>query len=103
MNNTLKHASKLMDLPPYIAFTYQHDFYVTLTDNDLLNCIHNTVLSCNFNMALTPSNIPQCTVALFNNNISQVYILQFQIFTKPFELLPTSVVVYQTNTLNANV
>ena len=37
-NTSLKHATQLLDLPQYLALTYQHDYYLSLYSSDSRYC-----------------------------------------------------------------
>lgn len=70
--NTTMHATQLLDLPDFFAVTYQHDYYIPLTSTDLANCMHGSTIVCNFNLELIPKSVPQCSLALFQNNVNRV-------------------------------
>lgn len=103
--NGSKHATKLLDLPDYMALTYQHDYYHSLSSSVLVNCVHGSTVICNFNMALIPTTVPQCSSALFQNNVKQVSqlcnfrFLENHISHDIIELTPTSVLVYDSEDL----
>lgn len=105
VNNTLKHATKLLDLPDFFAVTHQHDYYLPLSAKQLTNCQHDSAITCNFNLALIPSHVQQCTIALFNNDMKQVKrlcnfrFLENHLTHDIIELSSTSVLVYQSDTL----
>lgn len=105
-NKRLKHATKLLDLPNYIALTYQHDYYLPLTDSDLIKCEHSRDIHRNFYMALIPTTVPQCALALFENNVNQVSalcnlrFLENHISHAIYELTPTSVLVFYSEDLH---
>jgi len=100
VNATSSHATKLMSLPKYVATTYQHDYYVTLSVEDLANCIHDVHMYCPSNIPLIPTSKPSCTMALFNNNVTMVNqlcnfrFLQNHITSTIIELSSTSVLIY---------
>ncbi|XP_052083821.1 uncharacterized protein LOC127721190 [Mytilus californianus] len=108
VNNTLKHATKLLDLPDFLALTHQHDYYLPLSSNQLTNCQHVSVITCSFNIALVPSHVKQCTIALFNNDKKQVKslcnfrFLENHLTHDIIELSSTSVLVYQSDKLAIN-
>ncbi|CAG2232505.1 unnamed protein product [Mytilus edulis] len=108
VNNTLKHATKLLDLPDFVALTHKHDYYLPLSSTQLTNCQHESVITCSFNIALIPSHVQQCTIALFNNDKKQVKslcnfrFLENHLTHDIIELSSTSVLVYQSDTLAIN-
>lgn len=66
-------ATQLLSLSSYFAITSHHDYFVSLSTEDLSNCVQGSVRMCNFNVPLNPITIlPDCTMALFANNIKQV-------------------------------
>lgn len=101
VNNTFKHATKLLDLPDFFAVTHQHDYYLPLSAKQLTNCKHDSAITCNFNLALIPSHVQQCTIALFKNDMKQVKrlcnfrFLENHLTHDIIELSSTSVLVYQ--------
>ncbi|XP_063412759.1 uncharacterized protein LOC134695439 isoform X1 [Mytilus trossulus] len=108
VNNSLKHATKLLDLPDFFAITHQHDYYLHISANELSNCKHESIVTCNFNKALIPTHVPQCTIGLFNNDINQVSqfcdfrFLKNHLTHDIIELSSTSVLVYQSDSLALN-
>ena len=105
-NKTTKHATKLLDLPQYLALTYQHDYYLPLSTDDLTNCVHGPIVFCSFNKALIPITVPDCSLALFQNNVKQVSrlcnfrFLENHLSHDIIELTPTSVLVYDSEELD---
>ena len=105
-NTSLKHATQLLDLPQYLALSYQHDYYLPLYSSDLTNCVHGNVIYCNFNMALVPTSVPQCSLSLFQNDVKQVSrlcnfrFLENHISHDIIELTPTSVLVFDSEELD---
>lgn len=103
INHTSKHATKLVSLANYLAVTNSHDYYTTLTTDDLTNCVHGQTIFCPFNVALTPTQVPGCTIALFNNDVDLVNkhcnfrFFHNHLITNIVELTPTSVLVYRNN------
>ena len=100
VNRTSSHATQLLSLPSYIAVTNHHDHFVSLEPSQLVNCVHGKTILCNFNIPLTPITVPDCTMAIFANNVKQVHKLcDFRFvphLLKPniIELSPTSVLLY---------
>ncbi|CAC5379943.1 unnamed protein product [Mytilus coruscus] len=105
-NKTTMHATKLLDLPQYLALTYQHDYYLPLSTDDLTNCVHGPIVFCTFNKALIPITVPDCFLALFQNNVKQVSrlcnfrFLENHLSHDIIELTPTSVLVYDSEELD---
>ena len=99
------HATQLLSLPDYFAITPHHDQFIPLYSKDLVNCQHGSVILCDFNIALRPITVPDCTMALFSNNRQQIkslcdfrfrpHLLQSDII----ELSATSVLVYNSHNL----
>lgn len=65
-------ATQLLSLSSYFAITSHHDYFVSLSTEDLSNCVQGSVRMCNFNVPVNHITIPDCTMALFANNIKQV-------------------------------
>lgn len=109
-NNSLTHVTKLLNLPEYLAITHDNEYYLPLSANDLTSCLHEQVITCNVNFALKRTNIPNCVIGLFNNDIDQVSkFCDFRFLPNTLkhdiiELTPTSVLVYQSKkiTLDCN-
>jgi len=105
-NNSMNHATQLLDLPNYIAFTHQHDYYLPLKSSDLTNCVHGENTYCNYNMALTPTSNVQCSLALFQNDVNQVSklcnfrFLENHVSHNIVELTPTSALVYHSEDIH---
>ncbi|CAC5387891.1 unnamed protein product [Mytilus coruscus] len=105
-NKTTMHATKLLDLPQYLALTYQHDYYLPLSTDDLTNCVHGPIVFCTFNKALIPITVHDCSLALFQNNVKQVSrlcnfrFLENHLSHDIIELTPTSVLVYDSEELD---
>ncbi|CAC5400729.1 unnamed protein product [Mytilus coruscus] len=80
-------------------------YYLHISANELRNCKHESVITCNFNKALIPTHVQQCTFGFFNNDINQVSqfcdfrFLKNRLTHDIIELSSTSVLVYQSNSL----
>lgn len=98
-------ATQLLSLSSYFAITSHHDYFVSLSTEDLSNCVQGSVRMCNFNVPLNPITIPDCTMALFANNIKQVKELcNFRyiptlLSSDIIELTATQVLLYNTPTV----
>ena len=107
-SSSTMHATQLHSLPDYFAITPHHDHYLQLSSKDLVNCQHDSVILCDMNLALTPITVPDCTMALFSNNPSQIKkVCDFrftQSLLKPniIELTATSALVYNSGNLVLN-
>ena len=107
-NTSSMHATEIINLPEFMAITHQHDYYVTLSSKQLTRCQRNSIIYCDFNMALVPTTNINCALALFNNIVSLVTKhCSFQLHNnKPeqqiIEITPTSALVYQVKELSLN-
>ncbi|CAC5385208.1 unnamed protein product [Mytilus coruscus] len=83
-----------------------HDYYLPLSTDDLTNCVHGPIVFCTFNKALIPITVPDCSLALFQNNVKQVSrlcnfrFLENHLSHDIIELTPTSVLVYDSEELD---
>ncbi|XP_062574148.1 uncharacterized protein LOC134235987 [Saccostrea cucullata] len=99
------HATQILSTPDYFAITSHHDYFVSLSAEDLVNCDNGPTILCNSNRALTPITEPDCTMALYSNDVKQVQKLcDFRFITSLlksniFEITSTSVLLYNTPTL----
>ncbi|CAC5404909.1 unnamed protein product [Mytilus coruscus] len=102
-----KRTSNLMlDLPQYLGLTYQHDYYLPLSTDDLTDCVHGRIVFCTFNKALFPITVPDCSLALFQNSVKQVSrlcnlrFLENHLSHDIIEVTPTSVLGYDSEELD---
>lgn len=98
-------ATQLLSLSSYFVITSHHDDFVSLSTEDLSNCVKGSVRMWNFNVPLNPITIPDCTMALFANDIKQVnercnfeYIPTF-LSSDIIKLTATQVLLYNTPTI----
>lgn len=99
-------ATQLLSLPDYFAITPHHDYFISLQSNELTDCIHSSSsILCLSNWPQSPITVPDCTMALFANNVRQVKelcnfrYLQSVLKSNIIELSPTSVLLYNTPTV----
>ncbi|KAK3103915.1 hypothetical protein FSP39_022884 [Pinctada imbricata] len=106
VNISSPHATQLLNLPKFFAITNHHDYYVTLTSDDLLNCMHGPVILCSHNIPLRPITKIDCSMALFNNDVNAIHKLcNFKfvpnmLTSDIYELSPTSALVYKIRELS---
>lgn len=65
-------ATQLLSLSDYFAITPNHDYFLSLNSQDLSDCVHGTSILCFSNWPQSPITVPDCTMALFANNVQQV-------------------------------
>lgn len=105
VNNNTNHATQLLNLPNYIAFTNNREHYVHFSDLDLTRCSQSGPFACSFNKVLKPISSNDCALALYNNNKLQVkklcdfkFIPNF-IKSNLIELSDTSILAYNVRNL----
>lgn len=105
VNNSLQHATQILDLPEFYAITHYNDHFVSLSASQLTTCQHDSTITCSLNLALTPSHVKTCISALYNNDMKQIkQLCEFRFLENHLthdiiELNPTSVLVYMSDTL----
>ena len=67
VNDTSNHATQILNLPSYIAVTYDIQYYTFFGNQELNKCKFNKILQCNYNKMLTPAIKKSCAFSLFNN------------------------------------
>lgn len=98
-------ATQLLSLADYFVITPHHDYFLSLNSQDLADCVHGTSILCFSNWPQSPITVPDCTMALFANNVQQVKELcnfryiQNALNSNIIELSPTSVLLYNTPTI----
>lgn len=98
-------ATQLLSLSDYFAITPHHDYFLSLNSQDLPDCVHGTLILCFSNWPQSPITVPDCTIALFANNVQQVKelcnfrYLQKVLNSNIIELSSTSVLLYNTPTV----
>lgn len=65
-------ATQLLSFSSYFAITSHHDDFISLSTEDLSNCVQGSVRMFKFNVRLNPITIPDRTTALFANDIKQI-------------------------------
>lgn len=65
-------ATQLLSLSDYFAITPHHDYFLSLYSQDLSDFVHGTLILCFSNWPQSPITVPDCTMALFANNVQQV-------------------------------
>ena len=106
INDTSKHATVLPNLPNYFVITKNHQFYLTLTDEELSKCKGTSYKQCSFNVPLTPITKDSCILALFTNSKDEIHdlcefrFLHDAITSKIIELKSNKVLLYQTPILS---
>ncbi|XP_062585400.1 uncharacterized protein LOC134247076 [Saccostrea cucullata] len=98
-------ATQLLSLSDYFAITPHHDYFLSLNSKDLTDCVHGTSILCYSNWAQLPITVPDCTMALFANDVRKIKelcnfrYLQNLLKSNILELSPTSVLLYNTPTV----
>ncbi|XP_062603682.1 uncharacterized protein LOC134265486, partial [Saccostrea cucullata] len=98
-------ATQLLSLSDYFAITPHHDYFLSLNSKELTDCVHGTSILCYSNWAQSPITVPDCTMALFANDVRKIKelcnfrYLQNLLKSNILELSPTSVLLYNTPTV----
>ena len=106
INNSLNHASQLLDLPDYFLISKDKKFYTTLTHKSMTDCQHADPMHCFIKPNLySTTNSTACVLHLFQGNKQLIkkycnfrfltYVLQPNII----QLTNTDLLIYQTKTI----
>ena len=69
LNISSKHATSILVLPQYIAFTHDQNYYTEISKDQLAYCkSYNKLFYCNVNIALMHSSFTKCVLALFKDD-----------------------------------
>ena len=68
VNNTSSHASKIQNIPEFLAITPHQQFYLTLDKVDLATCNMHHMYLCSFSKAYVPITSKTCIMSLFAND-----------------------------------
>ena len=69
LNISSKHATSILDLPQYIAFTHDQNYYAEISKDQLAYCkSYNKLFYCNVNIALSHSSFTKCVLALYKDD-----------------------------------
>lgn len=92
VNVTRQNAMTVIeDVSRYIAISENNDFYIELSDSDLMSCTGNEFLECSKPKSLVRSTYPSCTSALFFNNTDQVLDLCNILYSDDISIEPVMV------------
>lgn len=110
INSTSNHASKLLDMPDYLALSNHRDQFSIIKQKQLSKCTKtHSAIVCDFNVPLISTTIPNCKTALFFNKKEQIRnVCNFRFNPNLLEsnlikLTPTSVLLYNVNNINVQI
>jgi hypothetical protein len=106
INSSSTHGTQALDLPYFFAITSSKQHYMTLNQNDLMDCHGTKYIHCSENKPLIPLTSKSCVLALFSNNMDSVHsicnfrFVQNIIEPKVIELDQNSILLYRTPLLS---
>ncbi|XP_060564413.1 uncharacterized protein LOC132723667 [Ruditapes philippinarum] len=106
INSSSTHGTQALDLPYFFAITSSKQHYMTLNQNDLMDCHGTKYIHCSENKPLIPLTSQSCVLALFSNNMDSVHsicnfrFVQNIIEPKVIELDQNSILLYRTPLLS---
>lgn len=109
INATSTHASKIADLPTFLAIAKNKQYYVELDSTTLGNCktFHNKIL-CSNTISLTPIDYKQCSISLLEGHKTNIHTYcNFHFIPNAFtpslrQLNETHFMLFNTSTLILN-
>jgi len=74
INSTSLHATKIMDLPMYLAVNEDFSTYATFTENAIQNCDHDKYhIHCQFAMPMQTQDQSSCALSLYQSDKSSIH------------------------------
>ena len=105
LNETSNHATKLLDLQMFFAITSDLQYYMTLENSDLTQCLQSRLLTCPESKELVPATQSSCILALFNNDkilvkqMCNFRVILHHLSPKVVRLSQAEILVYNTEVL----